>query len=119
MISFKAKVIRGSGRGRRLGFPTANIVKPASELAYGVYSVAVKYNGRVYQGLMHFGPRKTFKAGIGAEIYIKDFKGSLYGRELEIKILRKIRETRKFKDAAALIKQIKKDLRELSRVISR
>lgn len=113
MYSFTAKVIAGKGRGGRIGFPTANLDKLNLAIDYGVYLVKVKSDGKIYQGLMHFGPKKTFNQEVSCEIFIKDFKNNIYGQRLEVEVVRKIREVRKFADAEELKKQIKKDLHAL------
>ena len=111
MNFFKAKVIAGKGRGRKLGFPTANLDKTNLNIDCGVYSAKIKSNGKWYRALFHFGQRKTFNEGISLELYIKDFNFDIYHQEIEVKIVKKIREVRKFKGAEELKKQIKKDFK--------
>lgn len=115
MYSFKAKVAPGQGLGRRFGFPTANLDKKSLSIDYGVYAVKVKLAQAHYQGLMHYGPKKTFDGEVSCEVYLKDFSKSIYGRALTVEVGRKIREVRKFDNAEALKKQISKDLLELGR----
>ena len=64
---------------------------------------------------MHWGPRKTFNGGVSGEVFLKNFHDNIYGRTLAVAVIRKIREVRKFADAAALKKQIQKDLAELEK----
>lgn len=112
MHGFSAKVIKGEGRGGRLGFPTANLDNLNLPLAYGVYSVKVKFGGRIYRGLMHYGPKKTFGGEMSCEVYLKNFNKNIYGRTLEVEVIKKIRDIKKFAGVEALKKQIKKDLEE-------
>lgn len=105
--------MKGQGRGRWLGFPTANLNKLNLPLSYGVYAAEVKLAGSIYQGLMHYGPKKTFNEAVTCEVYFKDFNKNIYGRTLAVKAIRKIREIKKFKNAEELKKQIQIDLKEL------
>lgn len=115
MYRFKAKVILGRGRGGQTGFPTANLAITDLPIAYGVYLAKVVLGDKIEQGLMHYGPKKTFNEEVSCEIYLKDFQKNIYGRTLEIEVGRKIREVKKFAGIEALKKQIKKDLRELEK----
>ncbi|MFH0955592.1 MAG: riboflavin kinase [Candidatus Falkowbacteria bacterium] len=113
MYRFKAKVIQGRGLGGRIGFPTANLDIKNLSLDYGVYLVKVRLGDKIELGLMHYGPKKTFDEAVSCEIYFKNFNKDIYGRTLEVKASRKIREVKKFEGVAELKKQIKKDLKEL------
>ena len=110
---FEAKVIVGSGRGRRLGFPTANLDKINLDIDYGVYSVEVEVDNNLHKGLLHFGQRKTFHEGVSLELYITDFNQNIYHQNVKVKIIRKIREIRKFKNIEELKKQISKDIESI------
>lgn len=110
MYSFSGTVIHGEGRGRGLGFPTANLDNRSLPLSYGVYLVEVELDKKTYQGLLHFGPKKTFNQIVSAEIFIKDFERQIYGKKLEVKVIKKIRGILKFKSVEDLIKQMKDDL---------
>ena len=116
MYRFKAKIITGRGLGRRIGFPTANLAVVSLPIDYGVYLVKVTLGNKIERGLMHWGPRKTFDREVSCEVYFKNFNKKIYGRTLAAGVIRKIREVRKFTDAAALVRQIKKDLLELDRI---
>ena len=111
-MQFIAKVITGKGRGRRLGFPTANLDKKNLNINHGVYLADVEISGKMYKGLLHFGLKKTFCEDISLELFIKNFNFNIYGKNVKIKIIRKIREVKKFASAEDLKKQIKKDLKE-------
>lgn len=113
--SFKAKVISGKQRGRRLGFPTANLDRTDIDMPHGVYKAKVKAGRKKYQALLHFGYKKTFDEEASMELYIKDFKGKLYEKEVKVDINKKIRSIKKFDDKKELKKQINKDLQELKR----
>lgn len=109
-MQFTAKVITGKGMGKRLGFPTANLDKKNLNINHGVYLVEAEIEKKIYKGLLHFGPKKTFNEGVSLELFIKDFNFNIYDKNVKIKIIKKIREVKKFSNAEELKKQIKKDL---------
>jgi len=116
---FQAKVIRGQGRGRGLGYPTANLDKTDLDLPHGVYIVKTAIAQRKeHYGLMHFGPKAVFKEPVSLEIWIKDFVGDLYGAELAVAVIKKLRETEEFADPAALTAAIDGDRRALEDFVS-
>lgn len=106
------KVIHGEGRGRNIGFPTANLDITAHWLPTGVYGVRVCLDRTYYFGVMNIGVKPTFHshATNSVEIYIIDFSDNIYGKLLEVESLFKIREERKFNSVNELIDQIKKDI---------
>ncbi len=114
MKSFEAKVIAGDGRGKKIGFPTANLDKTDLDIDFGVYLAAVRVEGKNYCGLLHFGPRKTFDNKTTAELHIKDFSGNICGREIKVGIARKIRGVKKFDSIEDLKNQIAKDMESIA-----
>ncbi|HVN67471.1 MAG TPA: riboflavin kinase, partial [Candidatus Sulfotelmatobacter sp.] len=103
------KVVRGAGRGARLGFPTANLKVDPDKLipAQGVYYGLVGKKKCV----VNIGSRPTFGVGeLLVEVHIPGFHGSLRGRTLEVDLLRRLRNEKQFTDADRLIEQIKKDI---------
>jgi len=116
MFTFSGKVIKGEGRGKKIGTPTANLDNISLPLNYGIYLVEVDFDNNIYTGLLHFGPKKTFNMNISTEVYIHNFKADIYGRKLKLKVLKKIRKIIKFKNVNKLIQQIEKDKEELSSV---
>lgn len=111
-MKFTAKVITGKSRGKRLGFPTANLDKKNLKIQHGVYLVDVEINNKEYIGLLHFGLKKTFCEDVSLELFIKNFNFDIYGKNVKIKIIRRIREVKKFDSAEDLKKQIREDLDE-------
>jgi len=109
-VTFEAKVIGGSKRGRSLGYPTANLDKTDLDIPHGVYIVKLKLNNEDYFGLMHFGFKDVFDEPVSLEVLIKDFTGDIYGREMSVAVIKKIREVEKFSGAEELKIAIKKDL---------
>jgi riboflavin kinase/FMN adenylyltransferase len=110
-------VVRGEGRGQKLGFPTANL-RLSEELVTppdGVYAVEVKLAKASLQlpGLLYIGRRPTFDGKERSyEVYILDFSGELYGEELQLSLLRRLRGDLEFPDPQALQRQIELDLQE-------
>ncbi|MFH1770875.1 MAG: EamA family transporter [archaeon] len=112
-LKFKAVVISGKGRGKRIGFPTANLDRVDLDIPHGVYLVEAKINGKVHNSLLHFGFKETFDEKPSLEVYIGNFKNDIYGKVLKVKVIKKIREVIKFKSIKELKTQIQKDLKEL------
>ena len=105
-------VIRGDSRGKTLGFPTANIAsKHAIIPSDGVYAVKLLAREKCLSGVVNIGIRPTFDTrSLAIEVHVFDFNEDLYGEEITLYFIRKIREERKFDTAEALIGQIKKDI---------
>ncbi|MFH1847673.1 MAG: riboflavin biosynthesis protein RibF [Candidatus Omnitrophota bacterium] len=112
-VSILGTVVRGSRRGRILGYPTANL-NPHHEAIppSGVYAVYAVLGGRRYKGVLNIGVRPTFMdkgAEPTIEAQIFNFRRSIYGRDIEILFRRKLRGEYRFKTQEALIKQIRID----------
>lgn len=105
------EVIHGEKRGRDLGYPTANIrLDPHCGLRHGIYAVRVGLDGRRIDGVASFGRRPTFDNGAPLlEIFLFDFKGSLYGKTLDVAFIAYIRDELKFDGIDALIRQMDDD----------
>jgi hypothetical protein len=111
-LVFKARVIAGAGRGRQLGFPTANLDARSIDLGHGVYLVELEIEEKIYSGLMHFGFKETFQEEPSLEILVKGLARDIYGRQVSVRVLKKIRDIKKFASAADLQKQIETDVQE-------
>lgn len=116
--TIRGMVIRGEGRGRQLGFPTANIeLENPYQLipADGVYVVTVKLPSGLYQGMANIGFRPTFNGRHrSVEVHILDFDADIYDERLEMSFYKRIRAEQKFTSLHALIQQLEKD-REATR----
>ncbi|HEY7248328.1 MAG TPA: bifunctional riboflavin kinase/FAD synthetase [Xanthobacteraceae bacterium] len=106
-------VIHGDKRGRELGFPTANLrVDPTCRLAHGIYAVRVGFEGRRYDGVASFGRRPMFDQGIVLlEVFVFDFSGDLYSRQLDVVFIDWIRPEHKFASVEELVRQMEEDCR--------
>ena len=112
--SIEGTVVRGSGRGRRLGVPTANLQLSPDKLvpARGVYAARLVLGGRVYGGALNIGIVPTFvEAGsLSVEVHILDFDADLYGAHLRLECMARLRDERKFAGPDDLLAQIRQDL---------
>lgn len=121
---FTGHVVRGFQEGRKIGFPTANIrVEDGLKLipASGVYAVKVKVEGHggLMGGMMNIGTRPTFDGeGITLEVNIFDFEGDIYGRQVEVMFVRRLREEHKFPSIGRLVEQLRIDRGEAEKVLS-
>ncbi|MCB9876954.1 MAG: riboflavin biosynthesis protein RibF [Planctomycetes bacterium] len=106
-------VVRGDARGRQLGFPTANLrLQPGAMPPAGVYAVEAIVDGQTWPAVANLGTRPTFAAADAPtlEVHLLDFQGDLYDRELEVTFRRRLRDERRFADAAELMAQIERDV---------
>lgn len=119
-FSVGGPVVHGLHRGKSLGFPTAN-VDPEEELLPkpGVYAVKVRYAGGMYKGACNIGFNPTFRNGkLSVEVHLLDFEGDLYGRELRVCFVERIRDERTFPDTGSLMQAIENDVAICRQVLS-
>ena len=113
-FSFRGTVIRGLGRGRTLGFPTANLTPPPPDKlmpAEGIYAVRAALGTGGVDGLLHLGPRPTFAGSPPAvELFLIDFEDDIYGERVVVDVLHRLREVRSFYSGDDLVAQMKRDL---------
>lgn len=112
-VSILGTVIKGQSRGRILNYPTANI-DPHHEAIppRGVYCVRVKYRNKIYNGILNIGVCPTFKVNENknrVEVHLFDFDQDIYGENLEIIFVKKIRAEKKFRSANELARQLQVD----------
>ena len=110
----EGKVVSGEGRGRHLGFPTANLVVDRDILLppRGVYIARAELEGQWFTAVVNIGYKPTFGSNLPEtiEIHILDFGGDLYGKYLLLELRQKIRSEQKFNDIEELVGQINKDI---------
>ncbi len=113
-------VVRGDGRGKGLGFPTANIASKHSIIpADGVYAVRLVVRERVYDGIANIGMRPTFnKKALAIEVHVFNFSEDIYGEDISLCFIRKIREEKKFKGSEALVNQIRSDIEVAKEILA-
>jgi riboflavin kinase / FMN adenylyltransferase len=117
-FQLRGEVVRGDERGRELGFPTANLVPDERMVlpGHGVYAClaggAGGELGELRPAAVSIGVRPTFVTGRGEliEAFVLDFEGDLYGRELHLHFLHRLRGERRFDTSGALVEQMHQDV---------
>ncbi|PIF05001.1 MAG: riboflavin biosynthesis protein RibF [Draconibacterium sp.] len=114
-FSLSGKVVIGRQLGRKIGFPTANIEASDKHKiipGYGVYAVKVLIDDAEYNGMLNIGTRPTFNNNAdnrSIEVNIFDFNEKIYGKEITLEFVDKIRDEKKFEGINGLVEQLKKD----------
>lgn len=116
--SATGRVVRGLRRGRVLGVPTANIDVEAETIfpGRGVYAARVCVAGRWYRAAVNIGHNPTFRSRdeatthVSVEAFLLDFSGDLYGREIRVDFLHKLRDEVRFASVDELVAQMRRDI---------
>ena len=118
--SIPGPVIEGYKTGQAIGFPTANLDTSRVKIpGTGVYAVLIKHEGQKYNGVVNIGFNPTFKRDtLSLEAHIFDFEEKIYGQEIEVFFIRRIRSEIKFKGADHLVEQIKKDIQAAKKILA-
>jgi riboflavin kinase/FMN adenylyltransferase len=113
-------VLKGDGLGRKLGFPTANLdIAGLLTPPRGVYAVHAHEAGRTHRAVLNIGVRPTIQSGapeLRVEAHLLDFNGELYGKELELSFVEKLRDEQKFPTVEVLKAQIRSDIERAVRL---
>lgn len=120
-FSFGGRVVHGDHRGRKLGFPTANLLigDKRAMLPNGAYAVKVLLNGRTYRGIANIGDNPTFEGCYRRlEVNILDFSKDIYDSAMTVQFVAKLREQKKFSGIEALVKQLHTDEENARRILS-
>ncbi len=111
--SFRGPVVHGLGRGRELGFPTANIAAPEGAKLLpreGIYAVRASLRTEIRDGLLHLGPRPTFAGSPPSiELYLLDFDREIYGESVQVEFLTRLRDVQPFATPEDLVAQMRRD----------
>jgi len=113
-FTYAGEVVNGDRRGRKLGFPTANleIADNRAMLPNGAYIVKVKVRGKIFNGIANIGDNPTFKvARRRLEVFIDDFSENIYGEEIFVSFMEKLRDEKIFASVEDLKAQLNEDLR--------
>ena len=113
-FTYAGEVVNGDKRGRKIGFPTANIEISDSRamLPNGAYIVKVKVRGNFYNGIANIGDNPTFKvARRRLEVFIDNFNENIYGEEIFVSFIEKLRDEKTFASVEELKTQLNEDLR--------
>jgi riboflavin kinase/FMN adenylyltransferase len=114
-FSLRGKVVSGTGRGEDLGFPTANLdISPGQALPPdGVYASWAHIDGKVYHSMTNIGQCPTFgDCERTVEAHLVDYSGDIYGRELKIDLVDRLRDEKKFASADELKAQVAEDIKQ-------
>jgi riboflavin kinase/FMN adenylyltransferase len=121
-FTMRGPVVHGDKRGRKLGYPTANLVPDARLVVpdHGIYACRAEVGGDEHIAAVNVGVRPTFKTGRGllVEAYLLDFEGDMYGRVLRLEFLERLRGERRFDSVEALVAQMQRDVAETRRVVT-
>lgn len=118
--SMSGTIVQGDGRGRQIGFPTANI-EPGEQICppNGVYAIRAKLSNKWFDGVLNIGIRPTFEGtNVQVESHLFNFNENVYGETIEISFIEKIRNERKFSDMHALVKQIHQDIAVANEILA-
>jgi riboflavin kinase / FMN adenylyltransferase len=111
LFTLKGAVQVGKKRGKKLGFPTANFPAPPNA-PEGIFISQTKIEGRLLHSVTFIGRADTFdEKDFLCETYILNFDERIYGKEIEVYLLQKIRESEKFDSIEELVKAVKNDIR--------
>jgi riboflavin kinase/FMN adenylyltransferase len=114
------KVITSDKRGRVLGFPTANLdIRPQQALpANGIYATVAQVDGKQFSSATNIGVRPTFgNGGKTVETHLLNYKGDLYGKDMRLEFVQKLRDEQSFPSSEDLKAQIEKDVREVEAIL--
>lgn len=115
----KGKVVEGEKRGREIGFPTVNLDSTWELLPkIGVYATYLHIDDRLHQSITNIGYRPTFGDDrLLIESHIFDFDGDLYGKELKLNFVKRLRDEKRFDSVDSLVTQIEVDVSEVKKIL--
>jgi riboflavin kinase/FMN adenylyltransferase len=116
LYRLQGEVVHGDGRGRTIGIPTANVAFWDEQMlpANGVYACRATWQGQSWAAATNVGLRPTFSGekALSVEAHLLNFKGDIYGQQLRLDFLHRLRGEQKFPSVEALIEQIRRDIEE-------
>jgi len=119
-FQMRGTVAHGDKRGRTLGYPTANLVPDPTLVVpgHGIYACRAEVAGEQRIAAVNVGVRPTFQTGRGllVEAYLLDFEGDIYGQELRLEFLARLRGEKRFESVEALVEQMHHDVDEARRL---
>jgi len=114
------RIVHGHARGKELGFPTANL-EITSDLypKNGVYAATVTEGAKTYHGVVNIGTNPTFNdEEFAVEVFLFNYQGDLYGRELQLSLVDRLRDEQSFPSPDALVRQIEKDIQRAKEILN-
>jgi len=120
--TLSGEVVHGDGRGRKINIPTANIDYPREKMipAFGVYACWAWIGGEKHPAAVNIGINPTFtpdKQTPNVEAHLLDFSRELYGEQLKLEFVQRLRDERKFEGVEALLKQIHADIKRTRKIL--
>jgi len=118
----RSKVITSDKRGRVLGFPTANLdIRPQQALpGNGIYATIAQVDGKKFPSATNIGIRPTFGEGEKTvETHLLNYKGDLYGKDMRLDFVQKLRDEQRFPSSEELKTQIEKDVRAVEAILAK
>jgi riboflavin kinase/FMN adenylyltransferase len=111
-------VVRGAGRGSKIGYPTANVGQIDTLLpGAGIYAARTWTGDAWHPAAVSLGPNPTFnEGGLKVEAYIIGFEGDIYGRRVEVDFLARLRDIKRFESVDALLAQMARDVERTSEI---
>jgi riboflavin kinase/FMN adenylyltransferase len=118
--SLTGEVVQGRKRGRKIGYPTANLDIPDEKFLpmEGVYACMVQINEEKLKGVMNIGARPTFKDDKGCEVHILDFDANIIGEKITVSIVKFLRRNTRFESPDKLKKMIGNDIKNARRILN-
>jgi len=121
--SLHGPVVHGDGRGRELGYPTANIEYPAEKIlpSNGIYACWAHVEGQSYKAAVNVGVRPQFHPGASTplvEAYVLDFDRPIYGADVRLDFVRRIRDEMRFPSVPELVQQIQRDVGQIRETLT-
>lgn len=115
----RGRVVRGADRGAALGFPTANLERVATLIpGNGVYAGRTTVDDHCLPAAIHVGPNPTFDdQQRKVEVHLVGFSGDLYGRELDVDFLKRLRAVSRFESVEALRQQLQRDVETVKGIV--
>ena len=121
---YRGLVVRGNGRGHKIGFATAN-VKTESKLRVkeGVYATLATYKGQTFKSVTNVGRQPTFNKDavvpVVVETHLFDFDRDIYGEMLEVRMVERLRDEVRFDGVESLVKQIGADVEAAKKILAK
>ena len=115
------KVVGGAKRGTGMGYPTANLPMPkGTTLGHGIYAVRAYFDDMAHDAAAYLGTRPTFDDGMPVlEVFLFDFHGDLYGRDMEVEFIDFVRGDRKFHSVEELVAQMDEDIAKVQAILAK